>query len=277
MNNKFIVYKHTNKINNKTYYGITCQNPNKRWKNGLGYQHNKFFFNDIQEYGWDNFNHEILYENLSNEEALQIETNLIIENKTYLKEYGYNVIKETNNPLSYKCANNKGKTYDEIFGLEKSKKIKEKISKSNIGKNNWTANLIVSEETKEKISKAVKKKYDNNEIIKNNSNKQKVKCITDNLEFESLSEAGKYYNLSVTDISNCCKGKYKQLKGKVFEFINRIDNSIGRRKVICIETDEIFNSVKDCANKFNVSSSLICACCKGRRKRIKNHTFQYIS
>lgn len=39
--NNFLVYKHTNLINNKSYIGITSliDNPNLRWKNGNGYYH----------------------------------------------------------------------------------------------------------------------------------------------------------------------------------------------------------------------------------------------
>lgn len=38
--NNYIVYKHTNIQNNKSYIGITShgENPNIRWRNGLGYE-----------------------------------------------------------------------------------------------------------------------------------------------------------------------------------------------------------------------------------------------
>jgi hypothetical protein len=57
--NTYIVYKHTNLINNKVYIGITKygDDPNRRWKNGMGYDYNKKFFSDIIKFGWDNFSH----------------------------------------------------------------------------------------------------------------------------------------------------------------------------------------------------------------------------
>lgn len=69
----FIVYKHTSP-SNKVYIGITKLNLIKRWK---GYINNTYFFRAILKYGWNNFQHEILYSELSEKEAKQIEICLI--------------------------------------------------------------------------------------------------------------------------------------------------------------------------------------------------------
>lgn len=84
------VYKHTNLINNKTYIGITSQKCENRWGvNGKGYELQPKFYHAIQKYGWNNFQHEILYVNLSKEEVLQIEADLIQKYNSI--ENGYNV------------------------------------------------------------------------------------------------------------------------------------------------------------------------------------------
>ena len=90
MANTYVVYKHTNLINNKSYIGITKygENPNYRWRNGMGYQENNEFFEDIIKYGWNNFSHEILESELNEIEAIQKE-------REYIKKYdcvnnGYN-------------------------------------------------------------------------------------------------------------------------------------------------------------------------------------------
>lgn len=90
--NSYCVYKHTNLINNKIYIGITSQNPpEKRWMNGFGYQGNKHFWRAIQKFGWDNFKHEILFYNLTKQEACKKEIELIAYFNSTDERYGYNV------------------------------------------------------------------------------------------------------------------------------------------------------------------------------------------
>ena len=61
------VYVHVNKINGKLYIGLTkSKNPNRRWENGNGYRNNILFNRAIQKYGWDSFEHIVLFENFGN-------------------------------------------------------------------------------------------------------------------------------------------------------------------------------------------------------------------
>jgi len=84
------VYKHTNLINGKSYIGITSQKCENRWGiNGKGYELQPKFYHAIQKYGWDNFEHKILYTDLDKDTALQIEADLIQKYNSI--ENGYNV------------------------------------------------------------------------------------------------------------------------------------------------------------------------------------------
>ena len=75
---KWCVYMHTNKINNKKYIGITCNDASRRWGlQGQGYRRQKHFWNAIQKYGWDNFEHEIIENNLTEDQAKIMEVELI--------------------------------------------------------------------------------------------------------------------------------------------------------------------------------------------------------
>ena len=80
-NKNYSVYKHIFP-NGKIYIGKTCQKPLYRWKkDGKGYEHNTKMYADIQKYGWENIEHEILYNGLSKEEASDIEYKLVKQNK----------------------------------------------------------------------------------------------------------------------------------------------------------------------------------------------------
>lgn len=87
--NCYSVYKHTSP-NGKVYIGITKMKPKYRWGRGSGYRENDYFFRAIQKYGWDNFNHEIILDGLSEEEACEIERELIAKYKATDSRYGYN-------------------------------------------------------------------------------------------------------------------------------------------------------------------------------------------
>lgn len=52
---------HDNKVNHKKYIGITGQDPEERWRHGTNYRTCVAFNRAIQKYGWDGFDHIILY------------------------------------------------------------------------------------------------------------------------------------------------------------------------------------------------------------------------
>ena len=85
------VYMHKNKVNGKVYIGQTSQSLNRRWNNGKGYASCKFFNRAIEKYGWDNFEHLLLNDNLSKDEADKLEKLYIQKYECYKPECGYNV------------------------------------------------------------------------------------------------------------------------------------------------------------------------------------------
>ena len=87
----FSVYKHTNLINGKVYIGITSKIPKRRWQNGTGYRTQQLFWRAIKKYGWDNFHSEVLFSNLSKEDACNKEIELISLYKSNNNNFGYNV------------------------------------------------------------------------------------------------------------------------------------------------------------------------------------------
>lgn len=95
MEENYRIYKLTSP-SGKSYVGQTKIEPEKRWLRGKGYRTSSAIYNAIKKYGWDNFNKEILLENLTREEANFYEEKYINEMNT-LSPNGYNLQKGGNN------------------------------------------------------------------------------------------------------------------------------------------------------------------------------------
>lgn len=111
----FSVYTHTNRKTGKVYVGITSMKPNQRWENGNGYRKNKKFFDDIEKYGWDGFDHEIIATDLTEKQAVSVEKALIAGYESTGR--GYN--KSAGGKYVTKCALNS--TANQIKNAMKSK------------------------------------------------------------------------------------------------------------------------------------------------------------
>lgn len=188
---KWCVYKHTCLLNNKSYIGITCQNPNNRWKNGLGYKESTKFYKAIVKYGWENFSHEILEFNLAQTEAH-------LKEQKYIKEYdsilnGYNITQGGEGSSGRVCsketrlkigkANSGANNW--LYGKECPDYLKNKISEANKGK-------IFSEEHKNKLSEAHKGKH----LLGNNIKAKPV--YIDNIIFSCAKECAQILDISDT-------------------------------------------------------------------------------
>lgn len=131
MKRKWIVYKHTNKINLSSYIGITSRKPEIRWgDNGRNYRPSKgkhsCFYNAIEKYGWNNFDHEILERNLTYEQACDRE-------KYYISFYN------TKAPNGYNLTDGGEGT----CGYESSDDFKKRRSELTSGGNNPTAKKVL--------------------------------------------------------------------------------------------------------------------------------------
>ena len=85
--NNYKVYIHKFP-NGKVYIGITRQEPKIRWGGGNGYVRNEYMHRAIKKYGWENIEHIILFDGLSEEDACEIEKSLIKKYRANEKEFG---------------------------------------------------------------------------------------------------------------------------------------------------------------------------------------------
>lgn len=99
-NNVWTVYVHiipksiTKYDYDKYYVGITSKSVDFRWKkDGYGYVSQNFFYKAIKKYGWNNIEHYIIAEHLTENEAMDLEKFLIAKLKSNgcKYKYGYNL------------------------------------------------------------------------------------------------------------------------------------------------------------------------------------------
>lgn len=259
------VYKHTFP-NGKVYIGITGRKwiASQRWgNNGAGYIDQTYMRNAIKKYGWKNIKHEILFENMTKEEAEQKEIDLIKQYKSNIKGYGYN-IQGGGNLLGNLSESGRNILSQKMIDKNpmKNKEIRDKISNALKGR---------------KLTTIQKKK-----MSLNATNKRRIICITTNEIFNSIKEASKKFTIDYSTIVNICKGNRVSTKGLSFAYLDECNNFKIRenkvyRKIRCVETNEVFNSIKDATLLFKkVKSSNIYNALNGRCKTAYGYNWEYV-
>ena len=224
----YTVYQHKNKINGKIYIGITSQKPEDRWgSQGCNYKSSPHFYSAIQKYGWDNFEHNILFTDLTKEQACLKEQELIKEYNSMNREFGYNstsggdiftMNEETKQKISQAMIGNQNG-----LGHPCSEEEKEKISNAQKGRK-------FTEEHKQKLSEAAKNRHvpcseEKKQILKEKSHKKSVYCEELDKIFESVQECSRQLGIPATNISKLCNGRGKTLKGYHLKYYNDTINA----------------------------------------------------
>ena len=219
----------------KSYIGQTIRKPSKRWKNGngyTGYDSDTHFARAINKYGWDKFNHEIIG---------------IVESET--KEQVTLDLNEW-----------------EVYYIEKYDSFYN-------GYNETLGGYALSGES--------------------NPNSKRVICLNTRQVFNTCLEAKEWCGTSVSGYLNNGKsskhcGKHPETgerlawmflddyeKSTEEEINNKLNRALnGRhgkashsaRKVVCLNSKMVFNTINDAKKYYNLKSSpCICSCCRGNR------------
>ena len=140
-----------------------------------------------------------VFENKTEEEMKEIKKKMSNAKK------GVPLSKEHKKHLSENHYDCKGENHYN-YGRHHSEEAKKKISEANKGRKPWiNKSETEKEEWKKKISESRKGKY----IGKNSGAAKSIICITTMRIFESIVDAGRYYNCDNSRITKCCKGKAK--------------------------------------------------------------------
>lgn len=269
--NNYTVYLHISP-SGKRYYGITCQDVNLRWHNGEGYK-KQMFYRAIKKYGWDNFQHIIVAENLSKEDACALEISLIAVYNTTDSHYGYNIGEGGEHS---KCSEStKLKLRKAKLGRKLTEETKRKIAEKSKGHK-------LPKEAVEKlraINKGNKiwlgKHHKDESKSKSAKNQPKARKITcDGLIFDSVYDCAKYLNIDKEYLHKVLQGKNcvsKELKDRKLHYadceILYIERVSKQQNVVCDEM--VFSSVKECAKYYSVNSSTMTKWLSGINKMPK--------
>ena len=197
----YCVYKHTTP-SGKVYIGITGQNPLDRWLGGLGYKDNQYFMRAIMKYGWNNIRHEILYADLSKEEACAKEMELIKECKSNDRDFGYN----------HSC----GGEYPAL-GSRHTEAFKNKMRELMRGR-------VVTEETRKRMSQSAKGRNNREGLFgKDCGHAKRILQINEHGDivavFYGVGEIARALNIaSPSKIGEVCRGIRKKAYGYRWQY-----------------------------------------------------------
>ena len=226
-----------------------------RWQNGLGYRTQEYFYRAILKYGWDNFKHEILYQTDSYEDANSKEIELITQYKSNEKHYGYNIEKGGNlkkivaDSTKIKLRNHH--TTPEHLKLVQQINAKRwsdpeehrKMSERTSGRNNPMYGTKLTDEHKRKL--------------KEGHSKVKFigKCGADNPMYgKHLSEEHK----------------------KRLSELQMGENNSRSKRVICVETQTIYGSLREAYRNTGIKHGSISSACLGKSKTAGGFHWEYV-
>lgn len=267
--NNWCVYKHTTP-SGKVYIGITSQKPERRWRNGDGYKSNPYFYHAIQKHGWNNIEHEILFENLNEDVAKNKEIELIDEYGSYNRNKGYNLTLGGEGTNGHKWTD------------EEKKQISIRFK-------NWYANNPLSEKQLAHIHsspspESIKKRSEtiSRRINQYDKNGNYIKT------WLNCRKAAEYYGCHYGVIHQVCNRAFgcKTCMGFQWRYVDDCDDIEEYRnehlKSVCMvdfKTKNIikkFNSIIEASNETKIRASDISAVCRGIQKTAGNFIWTFL-
>lgn len=260
----YSIYMHKNKTNGKVYVGQTYLPPEERWKpHGEGYtKYQPAIYAAIQKYGWDNFEHIILESNLTQQEANEKEAYWIAYYHANESDFGYNLTSGGGN--SRPCDRTKAK---------------------------------ISQSMKEYLDTHPEAKAARVKTLIDNSRDKAIICLETGIIYKSLTDAAEQTGFNMKSLSRCCSHIVYTAFNLHWEFYNNIyddaetrrariieieqtkkaSSSTTKKKVLCIDTGEIFESAREAADKYSITYANLCAVCRGNRKKAGGYQWKYIN
>ena len=298
------IYVHINKTNGKKYIGQTKQSLNQRFRDGEGYKKSSKFYGAIKKYGWDNFEHILLFDELTLAEANKKEEELIKQYDTTNDSNGYNIAYGGDNHILskeaiYKMKMSKYKNkdsydfYKEVFQydkngcfIEKFESLREAERRTGVSRRNISAcckgtaksaggfmwsNTYKDDIKYDSLKQRQVDRYDKNGVYIDS--------------FINAKIAGKELNIESSSIYACCN-KIRKLAGDyIWKFhdeeseVQKYEN-LSYKKVKQIDRYTLkvvneYDSISIASDETGIRSTSISSCCKKRLKTAGNYIWRY--
>lgn len=243
------IYKITNKTNGMIYVGQTTRTVEARFED---HKHCKtsYIGRAIRKYRVENFTIEVL-EECETADLLNERERFWIAFFKCRWPNGYNMTDggEGNwerTPESIEKMSRKGKRHTTAS--------RKQIALSLTGENNPQYGIPLSDETKNKLSQAA-------------PNKRAVICVETNETFESITAAARNKELCLQDVSRACRNPGRTAGGFHWRYkdASTAENpasSSKKRPVICVETNETFESIRAASRSQQIGQKYISKACK---------------
>lgn len=267
------IYLWTNLVNNKVYVGQTQNFYDRMKQYQRGNDSERVIGKALSKYGFDNFDISVLEKDIPLNKLDEREQCWMDYYHSYDNNIGYNVCKEAGTTRGFrhseeskKKMSQKQKEYYEqhpekirrgednpMFGKKASDETRAKISRSLIGNQHVKGkHWNLSEETKEK--------HRQNMLGKQN-------CLGRKLSDETKqkiadSNRRRVYSQETKDkISKSQKELWKteEYRSKYYDSWEKKS-----KKVLCVETNIIYDSLHEAMRSTNIDRSSISKCCKGK-------------
>lgn len=239
MNKQGTIYKIENLVNGKVYIGQTINNPKNRLNDHKSMLRRNAHDNSYLQNAW----------NKHSEKNFEFKV---------INKYPISQLDEIEISLISKY-NNLGKCYN----LESGGNTLKQLHK----------------DTKIKLSEVITEKWKDEEYIHKmkESLMKKVICINTGVIYDSVVEVSKLTGIKDRNIYQGIRnqgnvmgidGKYYQFahyrEGKVYK-LKTVKKDSRPKKVVCVNTGEIFESTREASKATNAQQSKISLCCNGKR------------
>ena len=265
-----IIYKITNRVNGKVYIGQTVTSLQRRWRaHCCESSECTYIHHAIQKYGKGSFTMEQIDSAISRDELDQKEI-YWIKHYDCLAPKGYNL--QTGGSHCTYSEESRRKMSDSARGKVVSNETKRKISESLKGRISPKKGKAISDETKRKISESIRGEK-HPWFGRHHTEESKRKISLSKMGKPSPMK-GKVGKPSVNKGKKMSEEFKQKLRGERPH--TRGGNHPKAKKVICVETGEVFDSAVTASLTLGFYKNSVSCVCNRHNKTLGGYHWRYI-